>query len=424
MRTVVVPEFWDGMLTISLNCQLIFWRHEKNELKAIKTLTLDDFHFISESYDWTWPSRNIICCVSDGSLYIFELQNGDFEEMGKDVSISSRTLPVSNNIISAFPAVRNIEDPSILIQTSEGLILKVNLHTGNSIACCKFPHICTEIQTLSEEFIIGHDPLTRKLLIGWSKYLDCEPVVLNNDCTSFTVFQNSVIYTTIQGFLEVRNASYITKFLENKLLGNEFTNEQESAGRYIRKCEKGSVIVRCCLNQMLEPSLVLQILPRGNLEIIYPRPLVIDTVKMIMREKENSSRYEKIMAALRRHRIDYRILIDEMKLLISEEPDCRLDELLKTMIEQVKDSHSLVLLVTDLNQDYSDCILAIKNILEGVIKNNSEKRMLHVEESYLASMAKLGLLEEALKSSLILGEGENNRELVQQRVKFLRYVIC
>ncbi|ODM91991.1 Elongator complex protein 1 [Orchesella cincta] len=422
IKAVIIPEFWNGLLSVCLNGDFTFWKYDSDGLKQIRKISVPDFNQYAESYDWLWPTRNSLCCLVNGTLAVFEIQNGDFEDTSQDIIITAKTMmSLNHNVTSAFLLVKNKEDSNILIQSQKGLVFKLDLSAEDSIPVCKFPQVCTHFQTINDTVVVGHDPLTRKLMIGWSKYPDCDPVVISNDCTSFTVFQNSLIYTTIQGSLEIRNEVYVTKLLEKHFLGNEFSNEEESQGRYTRKCEKGSQIVTCCLNQMLEPSLVLQIIPRGNLEIIYPRPLVITNVKVLMREKENNIRYEKIMSALRRHRIDYRILIDEMKVLVNEQPDCRLEELLKTMVEQVKDSHSLVLLVTDLNQDYADCILTIKIILEGVLESNKDSRMLHVEESYLASLAKLGLLEEALKSTLILGESENNRELVQHRVKFLSF---
>ncbi|CAL8089851.1 unnamed protein product [Orchesella dallaii] len=422
VKAVVIPEFWNGLLSISLSGEFTFWQHKSDGLKQIRKISVPAFDQYAESYDWLWPSRNSLCCLVNGTLAVFEIQNGDFEDASQDIQITAKTMmSLNHNVTAAFLVVKNTEDSSILIQSQQGLVFKLDLNAEDSIPVCKFPQVCTRFQTISDTIVIGLDPLTRKLMIGWSKYAESDPVVISNDCTSFFVFQNSLIYTTIQGSLEIRNEVYVIKLLEKHILGNEFNNEEESQGRYTRKCEKGSQIVTCCLNQMLEPSLVLQIIPRGNLEVIYPRPLVINNVKVLMREKENSNRYEKIMSALRRHRIDYRVLIDEMKVLVKEQPDCRLEELLKTMVEQVKDSHSLVLLVTDLNQDYADCILTIKTVLEGVLESNKDSRMLHVEESYLASLAKLGLLEEALKSALILGESENNRELVQHRVKFLSF---
>lgn len=425
IKAVVVPEFWSGYLCVTAGGEFIFSKYSTDGIKQIRTLKIPvETKDLSQSYNWLWPNRSTICSISSDSLTLFQLRDNDFEDLEKEIKVeASRLGPFNEAIVSAFVGVKNKEDSSILLQTQSGIILKVNLSDKNSInlKMCKFPHVCSEVQLLCESFVVGHDPLTRKLMVGWSKYPDCEPIILSNDCTSFVTFQHSVIYTTVQGFLEARNEFYVTRLLEKHILGHDFNNAEESIGRYTRKCEKGSMIVRCCLSQMLEPTLILQIIPRGNLEIIYPRPLIIDTVKVIMREKENNTRYEKIMAALRRHRIDYRVLIDEMRVLVKEDTEYRLEELLKTMIEQVKNSHSLVLLVTDLNQDYSDCILAIKNVLEGVLKDAGEKRMAHVEEAYLASMAKLGLLEEALKSTLILGEREENRELVQHRVKFLRY---
>ncbi len=98
-----------------------------------------------------------------------------------------------------------------------------------------------------------------------------EPKVLASNATSFTIASGFVIYTTNAHdawFVPLNVLPSVLSVTEDEL--KSMANTWET-----RKAERGSRIVMAVPSSM---SLVLQ-MPRGNLETINPRPLVMEVVK-------------------------------------------------------------------------------------------------------------------------------------------------
>ena len=93
-----------------------------------------------------------------------------------------------------------------------------------------------------------------------------ESSILSGNVTSFTVASNFVIFTT---------NTHEAIFVPFKELSNFKVGDTASTPTLSRKLERGSRIVTAVPSSM---SLVLQ-MPRGNLETINPRPLVMEVVK-------------------------------------------------------------------------------------------------------------------------------------------------
>ena len=99
-------------------------------------------------------------------------------------------------------------------------------------------------------------------------------VVIASDVNSFTIASNFLIFTTTAHVAHFAPLSA----LPDLLLGHSKTSESGPDGAQgweTRRVERGSRIVTAVPSAM---SLVLQ-MPRGNLETIYPRPLVLEVVK-------------------------------------------------------------------------------------------------------------------------------------------------
>lgn len=99
--------------------------------------------------------------------------------------------------------------------------------------------------------------------------LGASPVSLATSVTSFTTTPEYLIYTT-----SAQQSFYAPLPVVSSLAKGEdvptYAREWEQ-----RRVERGALIVVACPSQM---SLVLQ-MPRGNLETIYPRPLVLTVVR-------------------------------------------------------------------------------------------------------------------------------------------------
>ncbi|UZJ53574.1 hypothetical protein CBS101457_002894 [Exobasidium rhododendri] len=123
--------------------------------------------------------------------------------------------------------------------------------------------------------------------------------LLAKDATSFTMTDHNIVWT---------NAAHEARFLPVPTpvtVGNDDVSpapppsEPVSLGRRI---ERGSRIVTAVPSAM---SLVLQ-MPRGNLETIAPRPLILEVIKRNLDHK----RYGAAFRICRTHRLDMNLLVD------------------------------------------------------------------------------------------------------------------
>lgn len=102
-----------------------------------------------------------------------------------------------------------------------------------------------------------------------------EPITVASNATSFTVASGFLIYTTT-----THEAIFAPLVSLDRLIGQNLNHALEAVKEAAkewptRKLERGSRIVTVVPSAM---SLVLQ-MPRGNLETINPRPLVMEVVK-------------------------------------------------------------------------------------------------------------------------------------------------
>jgi elongator complex protein 1 len=95
--------------------------------------------------------------------------------------------------------------------------------------------------------------------------------ILASNTTSFTIASSFIIYTTTAHEATFVPLSSLCSFL----IASEDGLKPSTADWETRRVERGSKIVTAVPSSM---SLVLQ-MPRGNLETINPRPLVMEVVK-------------------------------------------------------------------------------------------------------------------------------------------------
>jgi elongator complex protein 1 len=95
------------------------------------------------------------------------------------------------------------------------------------------------------------------------------PYVVARDATSMTVSSTYLIFTTT-----THESKYAPLSVLRRLINGETVTEREKTWES-RRVERGSRIVTVVPSAM---TLVLQ-MPRGNLESVNPRPLVLEVVK-------------------------------------------------------------------------------------------------------------------------------------------------
>ncbi|RVD81191.1 uncharacterized protein DFL_009065 [Arthrobotrys flagrans] len=143
-----------------------------------------------------------------------------------------------------------------------------------------------------------YDPGEQKrkiFALGPSGRLFCNGKPLLNGCTSFVLTSQHLIITTIQNFL---------KFIS--LAGNiddfQIPPEDAAGNELCRAIERGGKLVTVIPSTF---AIILQ-MPRGNLETIYPRALVLAGI----RECINSKDYKAAFSYCRTHRVDFNLLHD------------------------------------------------------------------------------------------------------------------
>ena len=114
-----------------------------------------------------------------------------------------------------------------------------------------------------------------------------------NSCTSFIVTATHLIYTTGQ---------HLLKFVHLHIGELEIPADEPEKDERCRSIERGAKIVTVMPSAY---SLVLQ-MPRGNLETIYPRALVLSAIRQSLRDRD----YKKAFLICRTHRVDVNILHD------------------------------------------------------------------------------------------------------------------
>lgn len=103
--------------------------------------------------------------------------------------------------------------------------------------------------------------------LGLEDNLDTAP--LASAVTSFTLTPEFLIYTTTSQMSQYAPLDVLRRMAE----GEEVVDADKRWET--RRVERGALVVAACPSSM---SLVLQ-MPRGNLETVYPRPLVLAVIR-------------------------------------------------------------------------------------------------------------------------------------------------
>ena len=145
-------------------------------------------------------------------------------------------------------------------------------------------------------------------------------------CTSFVLTKVHLIYTTSQ---------HLLKFIHLQSGKLEVPADEPEKDERCRSIERGARIVTVMPSAY---SLVLQ-MPRGNLETIYPRALVLAGIRDTLQKRD----YKKAFLACRTHRVDMNILHDYA-------PHTFLNDI-ELFVEQVRKTEFLDLFLSSLSDE-------------------------------------------------------------------------
>ncbi|KII95516.1 hypothetical protein PLICRDRAFT_96071 [Plicaturopsis crispa FD-325 SS-3] len=189
-------------------------------------------------------------------------------------------------------------DGVLVWQAADGELFEVAYENELTTGVARFPEFCATYERISfasvppSPFYVG--------LSASGKLHYC------NSSTSKVVATNVNSFTSASGFVICTTTAHEALFAPftvlAALLASEPNSKESPTDWQPRRVERGSRIVTAVPSTM---SLVLQ-MPRGNLETINPRPLVMELV----RQDLDAGNYRKAFFACRKHRIDLNVLVE------------------------------------------------------------------------------------------------------------------
>lgn len=252
--------------------------------------------------------------------------------MSFDISSSE---PFCTNIEELSPKViilKSLSDfNSSVIETLDGTVY--TLDASNNLAqVSKFPQLCRDIELVNARTDSGENKVTAFGISSNGK-LYANDIQVATAVTSIKITESHLLFTTAQSqlcfvHLNSDHTSYDNLFDETK------DNENHIDER-IRQIERGSILVNAMPSKY---SVVLEA-PRGNLETICPRIMVVSGVRQFIKQKK----YKDAFLACRTHRIDLDILHDY-------DPELFLNNV-ELFINQIKKVEYLDLFVSCLHEE-------------------------------------------------------------------------
>ncbi|KAJ4405808.1 putative elongator complex protein 1 [Neurospora sp. IMI 360204] len=282
--------------------------------KLLKTIPLDNFENKCQlQIAVSAPFQVQVLSLDDFQL---QITGWDFNEelmLGEvGVGLQAVTLTSADET--------SVEDGTV-VQDRQGNITRVSVETGETVLG-KFPTLLpwATYTTYEDQFIA----------FGLSRnghlYANSRQLVKN--CTSFVVTDKHLIYTTSNHFVKFIHLTANVDELDVPLDDPE-TDER------CRSIERGGRLVTAMPSRM---SIVLQ-MPRGNLETIYPRAMVLAGIRQLVEQKE----YGAAFATCRTQRVD-------MNLLYDHRPEQFLENV-GLFLDQVKNAADIDLFLSTLKEE-------------------------------------------------------------------------
>ncbi|EWC45733.1 hypothetical protein DRE_05070 [Drechslerella stenobrocha 248] len=195
--------------------------------------------------------------------------------------------------IRLLDGISNIESSddkaNLLCETVSGNVLTFD-RKFEVIETQSFPQPCR----ISEIYNVAND---KRMVVGLAESgrLFADGKLLTNGCTSFVLTESHIIITTTQNLLKF--ISLVANAEDLQIPSDDAANDERC-----RSVERGSKLVTAIPSTF---AVILQ-MPRGNLETIYPRALVLAGIRKSIDEKD----YKTAFAYCRTHRVDLNILHD------------------------------------------------------------------------------------------------------------------
>lgn len=245
-------------------------------------------------------------------LLVKSLEDGQDVLVTYHVVINDGKIEIKNTIEKSIPSNMKIfrvcvnpNSGNIFVEFDDGKIYRYDI-TENKLSRegnLNFPAVCSWIKPTTfcdEEVIVG---LTR------NSKLYIKGDLISNECNSFYIGSDYLMFTTLTHTLRFM-ALHLTIQENLSILEHAKTRKHDDS---IRELEQGSYLITSVYHGT---RVVLQ-LPRGNLEIIDPRALVLHLTRKLL----NETRYQEAFLLMRKHRIDLNFLYDHNPQLFMQNLD-------------------------------------------------------------------------------------------------------
>ncbi|KAG9116362.1 hypothetical protein FRC07_007460, partial [Ceratobasidium sp. 392] len=256
-------------------------------------------------------------------------------DKGSDKEDSIQIIPLNwffepSDVTKSAPLSGRLVGPSHF-QDPQGQIYSLGvLEFENRTTLSRFCAHAQVISTPQGELVVGLDSggkLISSAILPQNKSTPSNNthIELAHNVNSFAITSDFLVFTT---------TAHEIKFAPITNLFAAGIGDKERSEWGVRRVERGSRIV-CVV--LANASVVLQ-LPRGNLETINPRPLVLASVKADVERGE----FRRAFLACRKHRVDLDVLVEFAPIAFAEEP--------ARFVDQVPEVDHLNLFLTGLGQ--------------------------------------------------------------------------
>ncbi|XP_076373726.1 elongator complex protein 1 isoform X2 [Tachypleus tridentatus] len=272
-------------------------------------------------HHWTCVADNTVLCASplQSRTALLSVHIGSEKALGRLISMLKAPLV---NICT------NSDGGIVALQLTDGLVLKYSLDTeaispwATEQGDLQFPQPCSTMVVCK---VAGKD---RVLGLTERFHFYCDNVQLSSNCTSFCCNRDFLFITTHDHTLRSLSLGYeLPQIMEGSLVHDSREN--------IRYIERGSRIV---VTVSCDTKVILQ-MPRGNIESIHPRSLVLAKILSLL----DNLCFGQALEMMRKHRINTNLLYDHNPQVFLENT--------RMFVEQINDISRINLFLMDLKED-------------------------------------------------------------------------
>lgn len=224
--------------------------------------------------------------------------------------LTSKTYSIENTIILEGKALRMSHwtdtTPGAIIELIDGSLFTYSLSTGSIEPLVSSEPLMEPCPWISSLFIDG---IALVVGLSYRKRLFCNDILISGLASSFLVNADPygvICFTTLGSNSQMCTIPVTVLLKHDPLAGlDDEANAliQGGEGYEPRAIERGATLVSIVYPP--KPSIILQ-LPRGNLEAIYPRSLVIPHVMHLLYNQQ----YLEAVKMMRNQKIDMNLIVD------------------------------------------------------------------------------------------------------------------